>query len=179
VQSTVLRYLHESLGFKSFHLRWAPHLDRWFTPQTEGACKRSLAILLWCPTWWLALSCDWWWVVVCLRYIAMSNMDGIERQYGHKIEAANSDPRVYVYDYMQSQRLLCCRQTPKWYENEQHLFATNAFILLEEAAFFKEGCRVKDDLSFIAMIAQFTEVALQQIGLKNWYCPHATITLFT
>jgi hypothetical protein len=28
VQSTVLRYLHESLGFKSFHLRWAPHLDR-------------------------------------------------------------------------------------------------------------------------------------------------------
>jgi hypothetical protein len=25
VQSTVLRHLHESLGFKSFHLRWVPH----------------------------------------------------------------------------------------------------------------------------------------------------------
>jgi DNA-binding MarR family transcriptional regulator len=24
-QSTVLRYLHESIGFKSFHLHWVPH----------------------------------------------------------------------------------------------------------------------------------------------------------
>jgi hypothetical protein len=25
-QSTVLRHLHESIGFKSFHLNWVPHL---------------------------------------------------------------------------------------------------------------------------------------------------------
>jgi hypothetical protein len=46
--------------------------------------------------------------------------------------------KVYAYDYMESQWLLCCSQTPQLYQNEQRLFVTNKFIPyipLEQAIF--------------------------------------------
>jgi hypothetical protein len=30
--------------------------------------------------------------------------------------------KIHVYDHVELERLLCCRQTPKWYQNEQRLF---------------------------------------------------------
>jgi hypothetical protein len=41
----------------------------------------------------------------------------------------------YVYDEMKSQRLLCCRQTPKSYQNEQRIFHDKLLIRLEQAIF--------------------------------------------
>jgi hypothetical protein len=59
---------------------------------------------------------DWWWVVVFLWYIIMSDVDSVERWYGDKTETANSEQKVYVHDYMESDWVLYCRQTSKWYQ---------------------------------------------------------------
>jgi hypothetical protein len=36
---------------------------------------------------------------------------------------------------MESERLLCCRPTPKWYQNDSDYFMTNLLILFKQAIF--------------------------------------------
>jgi hypothetical protein len=50
-QSTVLRYLHESIWFKSFHLRWVPHMLSHNFFKMKGVYKKDIAILAYCRTW--------------------------------------------------------------------------------------------------------------------------------
>jgi hypothetical protein len=49
-------------------------------------------------------------------------------------------------------------------------FVINMLIPLEQAIFSREGRYTRNDLWFITIIAQFTQVGLQQIGLKNMAC---------
>jgi hypothetical protein len=42
-RATVLRHLHESLGFKSFHLRWVPHL---LSDDLHQKRKESVSVML-------------------------------------------------------------------------------------------------------------------------------------
>jgi hypothetical protein len=58
VYPTVLRYLHDSIGFKLFHFHWVPHLlindlrekRKTKKRKTKGACKSYAAILAYCQT---------------------------------------------------------------------------------------------------------------------------------
>jgi hypothetical protein len=50
---------------------------------------------------------------------------------------------------------------------------------LNKQSFLDEGRRIKNDLWFISIIALFTQVGFQQIGLKKQYSPHATPTVLT
>jgi hypothetical protein len=62
----------------------------------------------------VASSCYWWQVLVFLWYITMSHVDSVERWCGNKTETANSEQKVYVYDYLESEWVSCCRQPSKW-----------------------------------------------------------------
>jgi hypothetical protein len=83
--------------------------------KTKGVCKSDVAILACCRTWWLTSSCDQWWVMVfswiyhdvtcrlCQEMTWSQSRDLIFRV------------KTHVHNHMEPERLLCCRQTPKWY----------------------------------------------------------------
>jgi hypothetical protein len=75
--------------------------------------------------------------------------------------------KVYVYNYMESQRLLYCRQIPKSYQNEQRLFCDKSTYSLRTSDLSRGRAPIKNGLWFISTIALFTQVEFQQIGLKN------------
>jgi hypothetical protein len=56
--------------------------------------------------------------VIFLWYITTSDVDSVERWCGYKTQTAHSEQKVYVHDYMESDWVLCCRQTFKWCQNE-------------------------------------------------------------
>jgi hypothetical protein len=122
--STMLWHLHDSVDFKSFHLHWMwiPHLliDDLREKRKEHAelyCHSCIlpnvmaGIILWLVmSHGLSLihyhvTCG-----LCREIMWSQNRDLIFRAKNH------------VYDHMETERLRCCQQIPKWYQKEQRLF---------------------------------------------------------
>jgi hypothetical protein len=115
VHSTVLQYLHESLGFKSFHLHWIAHLLTCDLREERKEYARSML-----PFLHIAERDGWRHLVTdnesCFSLIHHHVACG---RYREMIWSQNRDlifrAKIHVYNHMESQRLLCCRQTPKSY----------------------------------------------------------------
>jgi hypothetical protein len=118
----VLQCLPDSIGFISFHLHWIPHVLT-----VELHKKRIGMRKLCCPSCmlqnemiyialWLVMSHDFSWIHYhveweLFREITWSqSRDMISRR------------KIHFHDHMESARFPYCRQTPKWYQNEQRLF---------------------------------------------------------
>jgi hypothetical protein len=72
--------------------------------------------------------CDDWlilWLVVSPSFSSMHHHVAC-RLYREMTWSQNRDlifkAKIHVYNHMESEQLLCCWQTPKWYQNEQWLF---------------------------------------------------------
>jgi hypothetical protein len=113
--STKWLHLHDSIGFGSFHLHWVPHILTHDLRENEKSVQKQ-----WCHSGilpnmmagiilWPMISRGFSWIhqhVACglCREIAWSqSRDLIFRS------------KIHVYDRVELERLLCCRQTPKWH----------------------------------------------------------------
>jgi hypothetical protein len=127
----------------------------------------------------VALLLNSWWIVVFLEYITTSYMDSIERWCDHKAETWCSEHKILVSHHLESEQLLCCRETPKWYQNEQQLFYdkyihstwTNNLSWRKESA-SKTTCE-----SFRQLLSSHKS-DLDRLARRTWYTPYSTPTLF-
>jgi hypothetical protein len=120
--STLLLHLHDSIGFRPFHLHWVPHL----LMHDLGEKRKEYAT--WCCHFcmlpnvmtgiikWSAMTRDF------LEYITTSRVDYVERWRDHKAETWYWEQIIQVYDHVKSERFLDYRQISKWYQNQQRLF---------------------------------------------------------
>jgi hypothetical protein len=155
-------------------------VDRWFTGETKGVCKDHAAILVCCRTGRLASSCDWWWVLIFLQYITTSHVDAIEKWCDHKTETWYSEQRIHVYNHMESQRLLCCRQTPKSYQNEQSLFHDKSICSARTNSLFSRksaACKTIQGSSRQLLCSH--KSGFTRLVWRTQYSPHAIPIVFT
>jgi hypothetical protein len=111
--ATVLEHFHMLIGFKSFHLRRVPHL------LTEDFRQKRMETASAFLTFLSATERDGWHHLVTggeswfFFDPLPSRMWTLSRGCREKTETANSEQRIYVHDYMESDRVQCCRQTSK------------------------------------------------------------------
>jgi hypothetical protein len=112
-RSTVLQHLHESLGFRSFHLHWVPHI---LTDNLRDKRKEYATTML---PFLHAAECHGW------HHLMTGDESGFffdtsRRRIWASREMMWSQRRDMIFkakkcvcDHMESEGLLCCRQTPK------------------------------------------------------------------
>jgi hypothetical protein len=116
--SIVLLHLHASIGFKSFHLCWVPHLLSDDFSKNERSMQKICCHSCMLPNvmagiiLWLVMSRGFSLIHyhvgcgLCREMMWPQNRDS-------KFRA-----KVYADDSMESDWVLCCRQTFKYYQNE-------------------------------------------------------------
>jgi hypothetical protein len=106
----------------------AASIDRRVMRKTKWVCKSYVAILACCPTWWMALSCDWWWVVVFLQYITTSHVDAVERWCDHKTEIWYSEQKFMFTIIWNPSGFYVVDRLPNDTKMNSAYFVTNIFI---------------------------------------------------
>jgi uncharacterized protein involved in type VI secretion and phage assembly len=114
-----------------------------------------------------------------LWYITTSDVDSVERWCDHKTETANSEQTVYVYDYMESDCVLCCQKASKWYQNEQRLLCHKyAYSSRTSDLSSRKGAASKTTCHSSRQLLSSHESNLNRVARITWHVPHPTATLF-
>jgi hypothetical protein len=123
---------------------------------------------------WLVMSYDF------LQSITTSHVDAIERWCGDKTETWYSEQKGYVYDYEESQRLLCCRQTLKSYQNEQRLFCTKyTYSALTSDLSSRKGASWKTTSGSSWQLLSSHKSDFNRLAWRTQCSPHVIPTVFT
>jgi hypothetical protein len=116
-QSTMLQHLHGLSAFRSFHLHWMPHLlIHDFGEKRKDYAKAIFPFLHAAErnSWHhLVISDELWffWNTLPRRMWTLSRDDVVTKT---RLDIRNKNTCLRLQSYG-IKRLLCCRQTPKWY----------------------------------------------------------------
>jgi hypothetical protein len=88
--------------------------------------------------------------------------------------------KMHVYDHVEPKRLLCCRQIPKWYQNEQWSF-WEKFVhsIWTSDLSSRKGAASEITCGLSRQLFSSHKSAFNILIRRRWHAPHATPNLFT
>jgi hypothetical protein len=112
------------------------------------------------------------------EYITTSHVDSVEKWYGHKTEIWYSEQRIHIYNHMESEWFLCCRQIAKWCQNEQRLFCDKSIYSIyytrTNDCSSKKGAASKTIGSLFRQLLSSHKSSFNRLAWRAWHSPHAT-----
>jgi hypothetical protein len=80
---------------------------------------------------------------------------------------------------VEPERLRCCRQTPKWYQNEQQLFCDKYIhsTWINDLS-SRKGAASETTCGSSWQLLSLYKPSFNRLTWRTWHAPHATLTLF-
>jgi hypothetical protein len=164
----VLRHLHDSIGFKSFHLHWVPHLLTDDLREKWKEHARAMLPFLYAAEhdgWHHLVTGDesWFFFNTSPRRMWILSKDDVVTKSRLDIQSKKSCFQSYG---IRAASMLSTdsQMISKW--TAPTLWQIYLLYSIKQSFLDKERC-IKSDWLFISIIVQFTQVGFQQIGSKN------------
>jgi hypothetical protein len=177
--STMLLHLHDFNCFRSFYLHWVPNLFTYDLHENGWNMLRPC-----CPSCMLPngiVGIILW--PVMSRDFSLIHYHVADGLCGEITWSQSRDlifrVKIHIYDHVESERLLCCWQTPKWYQNEQRLFYDkHAYSTWTKDLLSKKSAASEKTCDSSWQLFSSCKSGFNRLNRKIWHAPHATPTLF-
>jgi hypothetical protein len=157
------------------HLHWMPHLLTHNLGENERSMQKRCCYACMLPNvivgiiLWLVISLGFSWIHhhiacgLCREVTWLQSRDLIFRA------------KIHVYNHVEPERLLCCRQTSKWYQNEQRLFCDkDTYSIWTSDLSSRKGAVSETTCDSSWQSLSSYKSGFNRLARRTWHAPHAT-----